>query len=434
MTMLAVTLRRNRRSSIMTFLLVLLLLGASAATRAAEFVGGPYLCHPRMDGMTVGWVADAAQAGEVEYGETEAYGKKAAITLCDQIVLATNVSSRRSACRVRLRGLTPGVTYHYKVSGHGMNGEKTGQFRIPPRTDPLLIVFQGDEYAITDLDVQFVEERVGRPVDLLVDVGDTIQHGRAFYDFKPQLYRRIPIVTAKGNHDSDWSDKLASLHHFDYEGRTEIKPEQVVDYGAARWIVGPYVKYSDDFTREQLTWIEDQLKNTDQAWKFYVCHHIFFSDGYHSTLRWGNPPEGQLRRRTVWPLFMKYNLRIAFNGHDHVYQRTFPIDQDGNKTPEGTVNLDPSIGNSARAQQSPWMARFQRSGDDRANRVKGVTYLYLKGAQGQVEFHTRPQENARLEDFKLLDRFTFSPTRFNPDALVPPETPGGAEQARTPQP
>ena len=427
------THHRNRRCFMMIRLVVLLLLGISAAARAAEFVGGPYLCNPRMDGMTVGWVADATQAGEVEYGETEGYGKKAAITLCDRIVLAPGAKSERFACRARLCGLTPGITYHYKVSGNGMNGERTGQFRIPPRKDPLLVVFQGDDYAISDLDVRFVEEKADRPVDLLVDVGDTIQHGGDFYDFKPQLYRHIPIVAAKGNHESDWPDKLAGLHHFDFEGRTEDDSGHVVDYGAARWIVGPYVKYSDDFTAEQLTWIEDQLQGTDRQWKFYACHHIFFSDGYHSTLKWGSLPEGESRRKTIWPLFMKHNVRIAFNGHDHVYQRSYPIDQDGGKTPEGTVNLDPSIGNSVRARQSPWMARFLRSGDDPKNRVKGVTYLYLNGDQGKVEFHTRPQENAKLEDFKPFDSFTFSPTRFNDDSLAPPETPGVADPARPPQ-
>ena len=418
----------------MHHLVVLLLLAASTAARAAEFVGGPYLCNPRMDGMTVGWVTDTADAGEVEYGETEAYGKKAAITLCDRIVLGPGANSERFACRARLRELTPGVTWHYKVSGNGMNGERTGQFRIPPRKDPLLIVFQGDDNPLSDLDVRFVEEKVGRPVDLLVDVGDTIQHGGDFFHFKPQLYRRIPIVLAKGNHDSDWPDKLASPHHLDFEGRTEDKPEQVVDYGAARWIVGPYVKYSDDFTAEQLTWIENQLQGTDRQWKFYACHHIFFSDGYHSTLKWGGPPEGQSRRRTVWPLFMKHNLRIAFNGHDHVYQRTFPIDKDGNPTPEGTVNLDPSIGNSARAQHSPWMARFLRSGDDSKTRVKGVTHLYLNGDQGKVEFHTRPQSNPKLEDFRLFDRFTFTPRRFHDDAMAPAKAPGGLDGAPATQP
>ena len=426
--------RRNSRFSLSAFLVVLFLLVTSAATWAAEFVGGPYLCNPRMDGMTVGWVADAAKVGEVEYGETEAYGKKAAITLCDQIVQAAKAESDRFACRARLRGLTPGVTYHYKVSGNGIDGERKGQFRIPTRQDPLLIVFQSDASAIADLDVAFVEEKVGRPADLLVDAGDTIQHGRDFFDFKPELYRRIPIVLAKGNHEPDWPDKQAGFHYLDYEGGAADRREHAVDYGVARWIVGPYVAYSDDFTREQLTWIEDQLRSTDRPWKFYVCHHIFFSDGYHSTLRWGTDAgEGLLRRRSVWPLFMKYNLRIAVNGHDHVYQRTFPIDKDGNVTPTGTVNLDVAIGNSVRKRQSPWMARFHGSGDDKKNPIVGVTYLYLDGDKGKVEFYTRPQEDAKLEDFKPVDRFTFSPTRFNDDALVPAEALSGADSARPPK-
>jgi len=309
---------RNHRFAVSGFVTVLLLLTA-AATWAAEFVGGPYLCNPRMNGMTVGWVADTAGAGEVEYGETEAYGKKASITLCDRIIQAPKAVTERFACRVRLRGLVPGATCYYRVSGNGINGERKGQFRIPMLKDPLLIVFQSDANAITDLDVRFVEEKVGRPADLLVDGGDTIQHGRNFFDFKPLFYRRIPIVPNKGNHAGDWPDKHSGFHHFDYEGCTEDKLEHVVDYGAARWIVGPYVPYADDFTKEQLRWIEEQLQSTERVWKFYACHHIFFSDGYHSLLRWGSKAgEGELRRLSVWPLFTKNNLRICVNGHDHV--------------------------------------------------------------------------------------------------------------------
>jgi|GEM_PF-2013684 len=398
----------------------LLLSVTSAAVWAAELVGGPYLCNPRMDGITVGWVADAARAGEVEYGETGAFGNKAAITKCDRIVQAPGAASERFACRARLRGLKPGITYHYRVSGGGLTGEGKGRFRIPAAAGPLLVVFQGDDNPITDLDVRFVEERAGRPADLLVDVGDTVQHGRDFFDFKPLLYRRIPIVVAKGNHHDDWPDKNNLLHHFDYESPADVDSGHVIDYGPARWIIGPYVQYADDFNDRQLSWIEDQLKGTERRWKFYACHHIFFSDGYHCALRWGTDAgEGERRRRSVWPIFVKHGVRIAFNGHDHVYQRTFPVDAEGNPTPEGTVNLDPSIGNSVRNRESPWMARFQRSGDDPKSRVKGVTFLHMEGNRGKVEFHTRPQNDAAPGDFRLMDGFTFTPARFNRDAMPP---------------
>ena len=156
----------------LTAMLALLLGLMTVEATAGEFVGGPYLCNPRMDGMTVGWVADTASAGQVEYGKTEAYGQKAVITLCDRIVQASKAKTERFACRVRLRKLTPGVTYHYKVSGNGMNGERKGQFRIPKRTEPHLTVFQTDDCALTDLDLQFVEKKVGRAADLLHQIRD----------------------------------------------------------------------------------------------------------------------------------------------------------------------------------------------------------------------------------------------------------------------
>jgi len=410
---------QSRRFGVVLLLASLLLPGTSARVWAAEFAGGAYLCNPRMDGMTVGWVADAADVGEVQYGETESHGKTAAIALCDRIAQKPNARSERYACRARLRGLTAGATYYYKVSAGGIEGQRTGRFRIPRRGDPLLIVFQSDASPVTDLDIAFVEEKTGRAVDLLVDAGDTIQHGRDFFDFKPALYRRVPIVLAKGNHEPDWPQKDIGFHYLDHEGGAPDRREHSVDYGPARWIVGPYVPYADDFTTEQLTWIESQLKGTNRPWKFYVCHHVFFSDGYHSALRWGTDAgEGVRRRRSVWPLLMKYDVRVAVNGHDHVYQRTFPIDKDGNVTPHGTVNLDVAVGNSVRNRESAWMARFRQSGDG-PGQAMGVTYLLLDGKTGTIEFYTRPRKQPELGDFKLADRFTFSPTHFHEDALVP---------------
>ena len=140
----------------LTATLALLLSVMAVEAPAAEIVGGPYLCNPRMDGMTVGWVADTANAGHVEYGKTHAYGTKAQVTLCDRIVQSPKAKTPRFACRVRLRKLTPGVTYYYKVSGKGLNGQREGQFRIPKRDEPHLTVFQTDDCALTDLDLQFV--------------------------------------------------------------------------------------------------------------------------------------------------------------------------------------------------------------------------------------------------------------------------------------
>ena len=94
---------------------------------------------------------------------------------------------------------------------------------------------------------------------------------------------------------------------------------------------------------------------------------------------------------------------------------------DGNVTPTGTVNLDVAVGNSVRTQTSPWMARFIRSEADKDNPITGVTYMYLNGDQGVVEFYTRPRKQSEPGDYELTDRFTFSPAHFNDDALKPKE-------------
>lgn len=68
---------------------------------------------------------------------------------------------------------------------------------------------------------------------------------------------------------------------------------------------------------EQIQWIEKELKASSNDWKIVFFHHPLYSSGH----RHGS----DLRLREVLePLFLKYNVSLVLNGHDHFYERIKP--------------------------------------------------------------------------------------------------------------
>ncbi len=64
-------------------------------------------------------------------------------------------------------------------------------------------------------------------------------------------------------------------------------------------------------------WLIDDLDSTTQTWKVVVFHQPAFSSGY-ATLR-------NSQMRAVAKLFEDHGVNFVFNGHEHNYQRTYPL-------------------------------------------------------------------------------------------------------------
>jgi len=70
-------------------------------------------------------------------------------------------------------------------------------------------------------------------------------------------------------------------------------------------------------TREQIAWLEKQLKDAREDWKIVYFHHpLYSSAGRHGS-------DVQLRSK-LEPLLVAYNVSVVFTGHDHVYERIKP--------------------------------------------------------------------------------------------------------------
>ena len=70
--------------------------------------------------------------------------------------------------------------------------------------------------------------------------------------------------------------------------------------------------------QDQLAWLENELEGSSENWKIVFFHHPALFVGARRM-----DPRSKLRA-VLEPLFIKYNVSLVLNGHDHVYERIKP--------------------------------------------------------------------------------------------------------------
>lgn len=174
------------------------------------------------------------------------------------------------------------------------------------------------------------------------------------------LLRSVPVITAVGNHDvamQNVSDVPDLDRHADLMGyfiflsqplngplgidsRTSVPklagaverkeamfraagdryPRMAnfsLDAGDVHWLVldaNAYMNWQDPHL---LAWVERDLAATAKRWKF-VCFHqpAFTTDVKHAD---------EQQMRLLAPLFQKHGVQVVFSGHNHTYERSYPL-------------------------------------------------------------------------------------------------------------
>jgi predicted MPP superfamily phosphohydrolase len=152
--------------------------------------------------------------------------------------------------------------------------------------------------------------------DLVVTVGDNIYGAERPQDFaarferpfKPLLDAGVKFRAALGNHDGREQRKYEL---FGMEDRLYYS------HKAPRGSIRFYALESSYMLPEQVKWLEEELKSHTDEWKIVHLHHALYSSARHH----GNILS---LRKVLEPLFVRYNVSVVFQGHDHTYERTKP--------------------------------------------------------------------------------------------------------------
>jgi len=154
------------------------------------------------------------------------------------------------------------------------------------------------------------------PFVLVLMMGDNIYGSDRPQDFvkkfespyKTLLDGGVKFYASLGNHDSP-EQRLYKFYNMDGKRYYSFKaPKQDVRFFALE---------STYMDQDQLAWFEKELEASREDWKIVFFHHPLYS----SARTHGS--ETKLRA-SIEPLFIKYNVSLVLNGHDHVYERIKP--------------------------------------------------------------------------------------------------------------
>ena len=152
--------------------------------------------------------------------------------------------------------------------------------------------------------------------DLVVTVGDNVyglerpaDFKRKFEDpYKPLLDAGVKFYAVLGNHDAR---EQRSYELFNMGGKFYYS------FKAPSGRVRFFMLDSTYRVPEEIDWLEKELKGSRDEWKIAVFHHPLYSSG-------GRHGSDLKLRETLEPLFVQYDVSVAFTGHDHVYERIKP--------------------------------------------------------------------------------------------------------------
>ena len=166
-----------------------------------------------------------------------------------------------------------------------------------------------------DLGAQMAKTHDTFKFEHVVLVGDNLYGADRPQDFKSKFetpYQALLDVGVKfyaalGNHDSR-EQKDYKLFNMGGKLYYTFSPKADIRF---------FILESTYPVPEQIQWLENELKQSGSKWKIAVFHHPLYSSG-------GRHGSDTQLRAVLEPLFVKYNVSVVMQGHDHFYERTKP--------------------------------------------------------------------------------------------------------------
>ena len=416
------------------------------------------------DVLTVSWTSeDGSAASEVAWGKTPTTLDSKATGDCQNYSLdAGRVWYTRTAS---MTDLEVGATYSYQV-GDSKNGFSE-VFNVtnrqqPPAGQPFRHMMFGDMGAkcafslcnactqndtVCDANTCAGNTTAGlvgeTGAGMFLHVGDFAYNladdngtvGDQFFRNMEQVAAKVPYMISHGNHE----DKKGNLEHFLARFRAQpvnSVPDTVTtanisapntlffswDYGNVHWIAFSTELFIDTFEavvdvkrQEFLDWIEADLikanlpeNRAKNPWIVVHGHRTLYH-GSHNTI-----PQPTIVA-AMEPLFHKYGVSFSINGHEHSYQRSYPVYQSkveyGYENPNATIYIVTGCAGS-REMHSPfgnpapaWSAFRSNSFGYTRLLVHNATHAHIQQVSTDPTTFPMGQYGDVLDDFWVVQNY-----------------------------
>jgi acid phosphatase type 7 len=228
---------------------------------------------------------------------------------------------------IRFDGLSPGVTYSYKVAASGAESAPAGFTTAPAENKPFKFVLYGDNRSDAATHAAVVRLIEKAPADFLLHTGDMVQTGdnerewQEFFAVENKLLATRCLFAAVGNHELTTPDPTGQVNFLRYFASIEDDGrERPHLYGSFRWSNTRFFMLNamDSWTGEERDWLKSELASAMNepglVHRIAVLHHGPFSSGRHG----GN---ARLHANGIVDILRDNKVELVLAGHDHVYER-----------------------------------------------------------------------------------------------------------------
>jgi 3',5'-cyclic AMP phosphodiesterase CpdA len=322
---------------------LLLFLSMFSIQVSAQITRQPYLQIITPTSVVISWQSETGVIGNVYYGTKIS-------SLTEKI---TESDYEEIYHEVEISGLVPGTKYYYSVEDLA-HGTENQYFITAPKvgsTNPVRIWVISD-FGQTNSDQnkrrrETVENwrsfnNNSYHADLVLSLGDQTEDDSRYQlqhcYFIPLeiVLKNSPLFTVIGNHDNH--DSLHNyLSTFALPTRAEAggipsgtEKYYSFDYANIHTVVLSTEMEDDEAGKKaQTDWLKKDLANNKQDWLIACMHRPLHSGGYHRS----DLEEDFQERRTEWlPILEGHGVDLVLQGHNHVYERSYLLDNLTGKT------------------------------------------------------------------------------------------------------
>ncbi|MCP3064193.1 metallophosphoesterase [Myxococcus sp. K38C18041901] len=230
-----------------------------------------------------------------------------------------------------LKGLQGGTAYDYVVEACE---EKLGPFTFrtaPAPGEEVHFIAVGDSGTGGVMQLRVVEAMHAADPQLFLGLGDNVYSSGTHAEFQnrffspmAKLLRRTPVFATPGNHEylTDRAQPYFDNFHLPTNNPRGTERYYSFDWGDAHIVsidtsCAMGLAGRDCSAEEQHAWLVEDLRASPLRWKLVIMHHPPWSSGGHGI-------DTQFREMFA-PVFEEGGVDLVLAGHDHDYERTFPL-------------------------------------------------------------------------------------------------------------
>ncbi len=235
--------------------------------------------------------------------------------------------------------------------------------------------------------------------DLTVD-GNSSSEYTTFFTAASNFLQNNLVYHVEGNHDAADSSMFSNLWDIPRVNNQNL-------YYSYRFGNTIFISLNSNDTANQIqfSWLKSTLASAAAdptiTWKILSFHHAFFNSGTHTG-------DMDTERTTWWKAFDDYGVDLVITGHDHNYQRTYPINLNaspvgtpvanyGSTTGKGRLQIISGGGGAGLYSQTPGSADTWAT--DIFNETYNYVYCNVDGCK--ITINAYDQTNALIDSLTL---------------------------------